>query len=72
METLDAAKEDSETIAAVSLLSMGIKSVPEGVLRKKFSDTAALLLELMKRFVNTENQNVLRSVSYKLAIKDIL
>lgn len=63
METLDAAKEDSELIASVSLLAMGIKTVPEAVLRKKFGDTASLLMDLMKRFADTDNQNVLRSVS---------
>lgn len=63
METLDAAKEDNELIASVSLLAMGIKTVPEAVLRKKFGDTASLLMDLMKRFANTDNQNVLRSVS---------
>lgn len=62
METLDAAKEDNESIASVSLLAMGIKTVPEAVLRKKFGDTASLLLDLMKRFADTDNQNVLRSV----------
>lgn len=65
METLDAAKEDNELIASVSLLGMGIKTVPEAVLRKKFGDTANVLLDLMNRFADTDNQNVLRSVSYK-------
>lgn len=64
METIDAAKEDHELIAAVSLLNMGIKTVPEPVLRKTFSQTATVLLDLMKRFVDDfENQNVLRAVS---------
>lgn len=64
METLDASKEDSDTIASISLLGMGIKSVPEAVLRRKFSETAQLLLDLMQRFVDTDHQNVLRSVSF--------
>lgn len=62
METLDAAKEDNELIASVSLLAMGIKTVNEAVLRKKFGDTASLLMDLMKRFADTDNQNVLRNV----------
>lgn len=64
METLDAANEDSEVIASVSLLAMGIKTVPEAVLRKKFGDTANLLMDLMKRFADTEHQNILRNVSF--------
>lgn len=65
METLDAIKEDSDTIASISLLGMGIKSVPEAVLRRKFSETAQLLLDLwMQRFMDTDNQKALRSVSF--------
>lgn len=63
METIDATTGDKETIAAVNLLSMGIKTVPEGVLRKMFSQTATALLEIMKRYVDdSDNQNVLRAV----------
>ena len=70
METIDSAKEDNEVVAAVSLLNMGIKTVPEAILRTKFADTCSILLELMKRFVDTENQNVLRSVSFFLPNND--
>lgn len=68
METLDAAKEDNELIASVSLLAMGIKTVPEAVLRRKFGDTSSLLMDLMKRFADSDNQNVLRSVSGVLPV----
>ncbi|KAJ6631724.1 RRP12-like protein [Pseudolycoriella hygida] len=67
METLDAAKEDNELVASVSLLAMGIKTVPEAVLRKKFGDTANLLMELMKRFAETDNQIVLRGLINSMA-----
>lgn len=63
METLEATKEQNEIIACLSLLSMGIKSVPQAVLRKKFSDCGPVFLSLLEAFVDTENQNVLRSVS---------
>lgn len=62
METIEATKEDNDTVAAVSLLSMGIKSVPEGVLRKKFSETGQTLLNLLERFVESDNQNIVRSI----------
>ncbi|XP_055612832.1 RRP12-like protein [Uranotaenia lowii] len=62
METIEATKEENDTVAAVSLLAMGIKSVPEAVLRKKFSETAQSLLSLLERFAETDNQNVMRSV----------
>lgn len=63
METLEAAKEENEMIAILSLLSLGIKSVPQAVLRKKFADCAPLLQNLLEHFAQSENQNVLRSVS---------
>nr|XP_019560986.2 RRP12-like protein [Aedes albopictus] len=62
METIDATKEDNDTVAAVSLLSMGIKSVPEAVLRKKFSETGQSLLGLLERYADSDNQNMVRSI----------
>lgn len=64
METLDAAKEESEIIALVSLLAMGIKTVPQPVLRKKFADCGPVLMNLLELFAENENQNILRSVSH--------
>ncbi|XP_065087189.1 RRP12-like protein [Ochlerotatus camptorhynchus] len=62
METVDATKEENDTVAAVTLLSMGIKSVPEAVLRKKFSETGQTLLNLLERYADSDNQNVVRSI----------
>lgn len=63
METLEAATEDTEIIASISLLNMGIRTVSEAVLRKKYSETIAILLLNLKRFVDTANQNILKNVS---------
>lgn len=63
METLEATKEENEIIATLSLLTMVIKSVPQPVLRKKFSDTGDIYLQLVEQFADSDNQNVLRSVS---------
>lgn len=63
METLEAAKEENETIATLSLLTMVIKSVPQPVLRKKYTDVGPIFLQLLEQFSDSENQNVLRSVS---------
>lgn len=62
METIEAAKEDNEIIASISLLNMGIRTVSEAVLRMKFSDTAGILLQHMQRFIDTTNQNILKNV----------
>lgn len=63
METLEGTKEENEIIATLSLLTMVIKSVPQPVLRKKFIDTGEIYLQLVEQFADSENQNVLRSVS---------
>lgn len=63
LETLQATTQENEIIAAVSLLSIGIKRVPQPVLRKKFAECAPLLQKLFEQFVNSDTQNVLRAVS---------
>lgn len=63
METIDASQEETEIFACISLLSMGIKTVPVPVLRKKFSETAGSLMQLMTRYIESENMTVIRHVS---------
>lgn len=63
METLEATNEEKEIIATVSLLTMVIKSVPQPVLRKKYAETGDIFLQLIEQFAQSDNQNVLRSVS---------
>ncbi|CAD7087530.1 unnamed protein product [Hermetia illucens] len=60
METIDASQEETEIFACISLLSMGIKTVPVPVLRKKFSETAGSLMQLMTRYIESENMTVIR------------
>lgn len=62
IQTIESAKDDSDIIASVMLLSMGIKSVPEPVLRKTFSDTVQLLLQLLQKFIETDSKNIVRNV----------
>lgn len=68
METIENVKDDSDIQAALMLLNMGIKSVPEAVLRKKFNETAALLLELIARFVDSSDINILRTIISTLSV----
>lgn len=72
METLEATKEENEVIATLSLLTMVIKSVPQPVLRKKFIDTGDIYLQLVEQFADSENQNVLRSVSLLTILLDVV
>ncbi|TDG39923.1 hypothetical protein AWZ03_013655 [Drosophila navojoa] len=57
---IEAATEERDIIAGVALLSMGIKSVPAPVLRKRFSETAETLQQLLQRFIESSNQSVIR------------
>lgn len=68
METIENAKEDSDIKAALMLLNMGIKSVPEAVLRKKFNETASVLLDLISRFIDKSDINILRSIISCLSV----
>lgn len=68
METIESAKDDSDIQAAVTLLQMGIKSVPEAVLRKKFNETAGILIDLIARFVNAADKNILRTIISCLSV----
>jgi ribosomal RNA-processing protein 12 len=54
METIENVKENAELQATLAFLNMGIKSVPQAVLRKKFNETAEVLLNLFARFAETE------------------
>ncbi|KAI8033573.1 RRP12-like protein isoform X1 [Drosophila gunungcola] len=62
MEQIEAATEERDIVAGVALLSMGIKSVPAPVLRKRFAQTAATMQTLLQRFVDATNQSVIRYV----------
>lgn len=62
METIENSKEENDIRAALSLLNMGIKSVPEAVLRKKFSETGQILIDLIARFVDSPDKNFLRNI----------
>lgn len=67
METIEATEGDKETIAAVHLLKMVIKSVPEGILRNMFSKTATALLDILKRYVDdSSNEKVFGAVIPKV------
>lgn len=63
IEAIEASNEDLEIIAGISLLGMGIKSVPVPVLRKRFSETAQTLLSNLQRFLEASNQSILKYVS---------
>lgn len=61
MQTLKASDDESSIVATLSLLAMGIKSVPQPVLRRQFSDSASILMELLEKNAQSENGTLLRS-----------
>ncbi|KAL0867995.1 hypothetical protein ABMA27_008655 [Loxostege sticticalis] len=61
METLKASEEEASLVATLSLLSMGIKSVSQAVLRKQFSDCAKTFTEILEKNSQSENGTLLRS-----------
>lgn len=62
METLKATDGDDGVAATISLLSMGLKSVPQAVLRKQFSEATETLVDLLAKFSESEHNVILRSV----------
>ncbi|XP_022120685.2 RRP12-like protein [Pieris rapae] len=61
MQALKASEGEESLVATISLLSMGLKSVPQAVLRKQFSDSASIFTELLEKNEQTENGTLLRS-----------
>ncbi|KAG6446784.1 RRP12-like protein [Manduca sexta] len=62
METLKASEIEESLVATLTLLSMGVKSVPQGVLRKQFSDAATIFTDILEKNAQSENGALLRSV----------
>ncbi|KAL7025273.1 hypothetical protein ACKWTF_013427 [Chironomus riparius] len=67
METIENVKDDNDLHAALMLLNMGIKSVSQAVLRKKFNETAEVLLNLIARFADKEN-NIIKIILSSLSV----
>ncbi|XP_063236769.1 LOW QUALITY PROTEIN: RRP12-like protein [Bacillus rossius redtenbacheri] len=62
MTTLDVTQSEDSVAAILSLLGMGIKKVPESVLRLKFPETSRTFLDLLGRYAESDNGVVLRSL----------
>lgn len=54
-------KEDS-VCAMLRLLSMGIKTVPREVLQLKFSDSTKILMSLLSKYAQSDNNILMRSI----------
>lgn len=54
-------KNEIQIAAILSLLNMGIKNVPNGVLQKEFNDVSKRLLHILKEFVSSDNNVIMKS-----------
>lgn len=61
METLKSSEMEENLVATLTLLSMGIKAVPPAVLRKQFSDSATIFMDILEKNEQSENGALLRS-----------
>lgn len=62
METLKVTEADESLTAILSLLSMGLKSVPRAVLVKQFSESVSILAELLEKYSDSDSNVILRCV----------
>ncbi|EFN82732.1 RRP12-like protein [Harpegnathos saltator] len=60
MTTLDTIEDDTTMAATVSLLGMGLKTVPKNVLNLQFGATSQALLQILTKYVDTENFLIVR------------
>lgn len=60
METLKATEGDEGISATISLLSMGLKSVPKPVLRQQFSEAVEVFMELLEKYSDSDSNVILR------------
>lgn len=60
MTTLDTVKDDVHVVATLSLLGMCMKTVPKNVLNLKFSTTSQTLVNILTKYVVTEQFLILR------------
>lgn len=55
-------RKEEQVTAVLALLNMGIKTVPEAVLKTKFNEVALQLLHILKDYSNSENNTIIKSV----------
>lgn len=64
MSLLEKAETDESISAILSLLGMGMKTVPKNVLKKYFGKATECLMEILKKYAAEENFLILRHVNH--------
>lgn len=55
-------KNEDQITAVLALINMGIKKVPEGVLKKNFDDISIKMLHILSEYADCENNTVIKSI----------
>lgn len=64
MTTLEAAETEDSISAILSLLGMGMKTVPKNVLKYQFGHATKIFMEILKKYASEENFLILRHVKF--------
>lgn len=63
MTTLETTDTEESVSAILSLLGMGMKTVPKNVLRLQFGKASQIFLQILMKYASEENFLILRHVS---------
>lgn len=63
MSTLEAVESDTSVAATLSLLGMGLKTVPKNVLNVQFGPASKIFLDILSKHISAEDFLILRHVS---------
>uniref|UniRef100_A0A6P7FHR4 RRP12-like protein n=1 Tax=Diabrotica virgifera virgifera TaxID=50390 RepID=A0A6P7FHR4_DIAVI len=55
-------KNEDQVTAVLALLNMGIKTVPEAVLKKHFNDITLKILHILSDYADSENNTIMKSI----------
>ncbi|KAJ8929349.1 hypothetical protein NQ314_017977 [Rhamnusium bicolor] len=55
-------KNEDQITAVLSLLNMGVKTVPESVLKLNFDDVTIKMLHILSDYSNSENNTIIKSI----------
>lgn len=55
-------KNEDQVTAVLSLLNMGIKTVPEGILKVNFNDVSLKMLHILRDYSDSENNTIIKSI----------
>lgn len=64
MSTLEAIESNTSVAATLSLLGMGLKTVPKNILNVQFGAASKIFLDILAKHASSEDYLILRHVSF--------